>query len=590
MLKSRIVVMVAVVLLLASAAPLWGQTVAAKGDEGKLIATLTAESASYAEKVAACRQLSIIGTKKAIAPLAGLLGDEKLSHMARYALEPIPEAAVDEAFRAGLGRLQGRELVGVIGSIGVRRDGQAVQPLRALLTASETSPVAKGAIVRTLGSIGTSEAAEVLMESLDQAPAEGMADVYEGLFRCAERFAAAGDRSKAIDIYDTLRQREAAHQVRAGALRGAILTRGADGLSLLREYLGNDDYIMFSAAVQTAQEMPGSAVTEALTGALEGLSADETILVAQTLGLRGDTKALPALYAAAREGEASSRVAAIKAIAEIGDGSSVPPLVELLGTKEQMVADAAQEALGSLPGESVDATVMQMFGSSDSDRRLAALGLMERRRMTAAVPVLLRASGDANAQVRQAAIKMVGELGGPEQLGAVLDVLMALKTSGDIEAARQALSDVCGKASLPESCSGALVGRLGRAGTAQKIVLLRVLSGIGGAEALKAVRDTVGDADRDVHAAAIRALGTWKTIDAAPHLLALAKGADKALCLRAYLGMAGRRDLPVDERLSMCRQAGDLIHVLTIVAAVAGILLAIIRWQYSCRSSKLPGK
>ena len=32
---------------------------------------------------------------------------------------------------------------------------------------------------------------------------------------------------------------------------------------------------------------------------------------------------------------------------------------------------------------------------------------------------------------------------------------------------------------------------------AQKIVLLRVLSGLGGAEALKAVRDTVGDSDAD---------------------------------------------------------------------------------------------
>jgi HEAT repeat protein len=560
MLKSRIVVIVAVVLLLAGAVPSWGQTVAAKGEEGRLIATLKLADASLAAKMAACRQLSIIGTKEAIAPLVALLGDEKLSHMARYGLEPIPDPAVDEAFRAALGRLEGRQLVGVIGSIGVRRDVKAVQPLVALLRASDTNPLAKGAIARTLGSIGTAEAAEVLMMSLDNAPPEGMADVYEGLFRCAERFAAEGDRSEAIRIYDALRQRDAAHQVRAGALRGAILTRGADGLGLLREYLGSDDYIMFSAAVQTAQEMPGGAVTEALTGALDGSSADQKILVAQTLGLRGDAKALPALYATAKRGAASSRVAAIKAVAEIGDVSSVPELVDLMGTEDRAVADAAQEALGSLPGEPVDATVMKMFGNSDPDRRLAALGLMERRRMTAAVPVLLRASGDGDARVRQAAIKMVGELGGPEQLEAVLDVLMALKTSSDIEAARQALSDVCGKASPPESCSGALIGRLKGAGTAQKIVLLRVLSGIGGQDALEAVRGTVGDADADVHAAAIRALGTWKTVDAAPHLLALAKGTDRALCLRAYLGMAGRRDLPVDERLSMCRQAGDLIR------------------------------
>jgi len=99
---------------------------------------------------------------------------------------------------------------------------------------------------------------------------------------------------------------------------------------------------------------------------------------------------------------------------------------------------------------------------------------------------------------------------------------------------------------------------------AQKIVLLRVLSGLGGAEALKAVRQAVGDSNAEVHAAAIRALGTWKTADAAPLLLELAKAAqkagDRARCLRAYLGIAGRRDLPVSDRLSMCRKAGRMVQ------------------------------
>jgi HEAT repeat protein len=207
---------------------------------------------------------------------------------------------------------------------------------------------------------------------------------------------------------------------------------------------------------------------------------------------------------------------------------------------------------------------MDMFNSSDTSKRLAALELMERRRMTQAVPALLKASGDEDRRVRPAAIKMVGELGGPDQLPALLDVLVKLDRSGDLEAARQALGDVCGKAENPESCSGKLVGTLGQARPAQKVVLLRVLSGIGGQDALTAVRGAVADSNAEVHAAAIRALGAWKTADAAPALLALAKEADtpgdKALSLRAYLGMAARRDLPEAQRLDMCRQAGTLVH------------------------------
>src|SRR5689334_14093880 len=85
----------------------------------RLIAVLKSD-ASRKEKVDACRQLAVIGTKEAVAALAALLANEQMNHMARYALETIPDPSVDEALRAALGQLQGRPLVGVIGSIGVR--------------------------------------------------------------------------------------------------------------------------------------------------------------------------------------------------------------------------------------------------------------------------------------------------------------------------------------------------------------------------------------------------------------------------------------------------------------------------------------
>ncbi|UCD52211.1 MAG: HEAT repeat domain-containing protein [Phycisphaerales bacterium] len=562
MLKSKIAVVLFLVLLLAGAVPSWGQTVAAPEDEGKLIAVLKSNDASRKDKVDACRQLAVVGTAKAIPTLAALLGDEQLSHNARYALEPIPDPAVDEAFRAALGKLKGLPLVGVIGSVGVRRDAQAVPQLAKLLTDSD--PLVARAAARALGSIGNAAAVAALEGQLGSASAITKLHVCEGLFRGAEALAAAGKRAEAMAIYDRLRGIEAPHQVRAGALRGAILTRGADGLELLREHLGSGDYILFSAAVQTAQEMKDGAVTSALTGALKGLPADNQILIMQTLGLRDDADALPALFKAAQSGPEPVRVAALKAIAEIDHVSAVPILTALLADSNRPVADAAQEALGSLTGDAADAAVMEMFRSADTGKRLAALELMERRRMTQAVPVLLKAADDVDTKVRPAAIKMVGELGGSAQLSALLDALLKLQTSGDLEAMRQALSDVCGKAGNPESCSGKLIGRLDQARPAQKIVLLRVLSGVGGQDALKAVRRAVGDSDAEVHAAAIRALGSWKTTDAAPLLLALAKEAatpsDRAMSLRAYLGMAARRDLPVAQRLAMCREAQKMVQ------------------------------
>ena len=115
--------------------------------------------------------------------LATLLADEKLAHMARYALEPIPDPAVDEALRAAVSTLKGRPLVGAICSIGVRRDGKAL-PLLARLLRDADAEVAQAA-ARALGRLGTAKAAKALQDALAGATAANQLALCEGLFRCA---------------------------------------------------------------------------------------------------------------------------------------------------------------------------------------------------------------------------------------------------------------------------------------------------------------------------------------------------------------------------------------------------------------------
>ena len=561
--KSKMNYTLIIVLLLACAMQSFGQTVvpATKQQVDKLIAVLKSD-APHKEKADACRLLALVGTKDAIAPLAALLGNEKLSHMARYGLEPIPDPAVDDALRNALGKLKGRPLVGVIGSIGVRRDVKAVRPLAKMLRSPDTQ-VAQAA-ARALGKIGNRPAARVLQRALPNVSAANQLALCEGLFRCAEAHAAKGRRDVAIEIYDQMRDLDAPHQVRAGALRGAILTRGKDGVALLREHLRSDDYILFSAAVQAAQELPIAEVTKALTAELNQLPADNQILIIQTLGKRADASASPALFALARNSEKSVRIAAIRSLAEIGHSSAVPVLAELLNDADSEISQAAQESLAALPGRQADAAVMAMLDSSQTSRRLTALELIGRRRMTASIPALLKAAEDAEAKVRPAALKKVGELGGPDQLPALLDLLMHFKASQDIDAAERALSAVCMKADNPQSYTMKLTSLLVQAQPAQKNALLHVLGVIGGTNALKAVRSAANDSNAQVRAAAIRVLCGWKTADAAPDLLALAKGSPNSsrntAALRGYISLVRDKSLPTEQKLAMCKEAAVLVR------------------------------
>jgi hypothetical protein len=194
--------------------------------EAKLIAVLKS-SATPLERGEACRELGRIGSHAAVAPLAGLLGDDKLSHMARYGLEPIPDPAVDEALRDAARKLQGRPLIGVIGSIGVRRDAKAVDLLAKRLKDSDADVM--HAAARALGSIGTNAAAKALESVLANTPAPNRLAVAEGLFRCAEALGTHGQRGDALAIYDRLNRAEVPQQVRDGAAKKLQALRQEEG-------------------------------------------------------------------------------------------------------------------------------------------------------------------------------------------------------------------------------------------------------------------------------------------------------------------------------------------------------------------------
>ena len=523
--------------------------------EDQLIATLQS-GASLREKMEACRELSVIGSRQAVAPLAALLPDAELSHMARYGLEPMPYPEVDQAFREALSNLTGRQLVGVIGSIGVRKDTQAVKLLAQRLKDGDTD-VAQAA-ARALGSIGTSAAARTLESALDGVSDENRLAFAEGLFRCAEQL----PRGAARRAYDRLRKEDTPHQVRAGALRGAILIRGNGGLQLLRRSIQSGDLILVHAALRTAQEMPGAEVTTALARNLDDLADDTQILVLQSLGVRADPAAIPAIASRATTGGSEVRVAAIRALAAVGASAAVDSLVKLLRDDNTQIAQAAQESLAALPGPEADAAARALLGAGDISDRLVGIELVSRRRMMSSVPDLFAAAKDPNSQIRAAAIRRLGEMGGADELPALLDLLAGAESSSDAEGAEQALAAVLSRVDNPESQAAKLIARLAEAKPAEKAALVRSLGVIGGQTALEAVSAAV--TDTSVRAAAIRTLASWKTADAAPGLLVVvrktADATERTIALRGYLGWASNRDLPADQRLTMCREAALAIE------------------------------
>lgn len=507
----------------------------------------------------ACRELAQIGSPEAIAPLAALLADENLNHMARYALEPIDSPAVDQAFRDAVPKLTGRPLAGVVTSLGVRRDAKAVKLLTPLLVHSD--PNVAQAAARALGDIGNLEAAEALRKTL---PAGDTLAIYEGLLRCAEHLHAANQTRQARDLYAMLRDAAAPHQVRAGGLRGLILTSGSEAPRVLQQALQNSDYTQFAAAARTAQETSAPAITETLAAELPKLAPDRQIVLLQTLAFKADPIGLAAVVNASRSQDKAIRIAALRALPQFENATVGGALLEPMFDADKDVARAAQDGMAGLLGRDVDTAVVALLSHADVQRRLIGVDLVSRRRMATALPDVSRLAADADPKVRIAAVQCVGELGGKAQLPFLLDLLQHPKSNQDMEAAENALEVVSVKPGSREPAVAAIQAQLGKSEPAQKSALLRVLTTIGGPEALNSVRNALTDASADVRAGAVRSLAGWSTPDAAPDLLRLSResgsATEKTLALRGYLAMAARGDVGEPQRIEMCRQAAPLVE------------------------------
>ena len=116
----------------------------------KLVALLQDPGSSEYARAIACQRLAVVGDRSAVPALAALLSDAHLSNYARFALEPIPDGSADDALRSALGTVHGVLLVGVINSIGHRRDAKAIGALEQLRhdAATEVARAADAALAR----------------------------------------------------------------------------------------------------------------------------------------------------------------------------------------------------------------------------------------------------------------------------------------------------------------------------------------------------------------------------------------------------------------------------------------------------------
>ncbi len=191
---------------------------ARKEIESQLLAVLQSNAPRDAKDYV-CRQLRTMGTAASVPVLEQLLADAELSHMARYALERIPEPQAGQALERQLRKLSGNLKVGVISSLGTRGQVGAAKPVALLrpLLKDPDDAVARAAAV-ALGRIGSVEAHKALAAAK---PRPTLVAVFaDASMSCAEKLLAAGQAKEAKSTYERLLKNQPSELVRQAAERG----------------------------------------------------------------------------------------------------------------------------------------------------------------------------------------------------------------------------------------------------------------------------------------------------------------------------------------------------------------------------------
>jgi len=563
----------------------------AVGQEAELLAVLQS-NASPAEKAITCKKLAIQGTSAAVPELAKLLPDPQLSSWARIALEAIPGQEANEALREAAETLSGRLQIGMINSLGVRRDSDAVDLLAKGLR--DSAPEIASAAAVALGNIGTAAAAESLTQALAASEDSRRSAIAEGLVLCAERFHAEGDSSKAIEIYDLVRDAEVPKQRVIEATRGAILARGQEGIPLLLELLESSDRHLFRLGLGTVREFPGNQIDRALADQLAEIEPSKAALLIQAMSDRSDTVIVPVVLTAAKSGPKPVRLSAIEALKRVGDDSCLESLMAIASEADAELSDAAKETLAEYPGQQIDQRILATLQEAQGQQQQLMLELIGRRRIDA-VPHVTKALRSSDPKIRHAALVALGETVSLDQLSVLIEEVTESRNAVDREIAEAALRTASVRMPDREACAALLTAALDRASLPTKTKLLEIISQVGGDRALDTLASATKSGEERLLDTSSRLLGKWNELKAAPVLLELASSAEnnryKVRALRGYLGLA-RKFADGKQRAEMCQQAIDLairpneqklaLDVLTLRPSAAGLSVAI-------GAQKLPG-
>lgn len=565
--------------------PLCDSLVHERSDETVIAATVDALVASTGNADASVRALSYENDPAVVADVAQILGRRRsresltvLGELSQHENDNVAVAAIE-----ALGRVGGRSVVDLlVTAVESRRffrtfaaidvlaksgDPRAIAPLVALIDSAHYSFEAARALGRTADRAAVPALSRLLSSPVDGQVRVAALALHELRQGYGERFGTTAP------IEDALRK-----ATPRGALRRLLQCYGGgDGheqiaVLVLLGCLRTDEAIpvllgaldgsaqLAKTAAEVLSWLATDTSVELIAALRSGTSAHRQVL----LGTISETRAVPGVLECLKDADAGVRRLACESLARIGSVTAVPALFGMLEDQSSAVVQAATAAIISLGGDGTLELAIRAARSRLAGERRAAIRILSCIGHSEAEPVILAATLDTDARVRDTAIHGLALRESPECRGRLLELATnaepavrasALRALGDTSSEPRVVAALLGGLSdsdpwaryfacqslgktRAESSVHAISALVGDGAGQVRMAAIEALSHLPGAESFAALVAAAGSPELDLRRAALIGLGLSKRPEAVPILISHTESNDEATRLITLSALA----------------------------------------------------
>lgn len=337
-------------------------------------------------------------------------------------------------------------------------------------------------------------------------------------------------------------------------------------IGLITEWLTGDDADLRTLALeQVRTEAKGAAATQRFAALLPSLAADRQVSLLQALAERRDGVARTAVLDLTNSQTENVRVAALRALGELGTAEDLAVLIQRLSSASEAERVTAAASLVRLPGDdTAQLMAAHVDTAKESATRVRMIEILAERRAVVAIPNLLLAASSEDSQVQKAALLALGQLGRPEDVVKLSSLVIRaqLKQRDSIEKAIAAIYNR--HPELAQQPMHPLLEEFFKLSGDDQAALLPAVGRVGGPRAREVVDWYVKHPYAFVSDVGWRALSLWPDASVAPELLAAVEkplnDQRRSLAFRALVRVAGFQDetRDVQQRLDWLKAAARL--------------------------------